>query len=92
MKKFFAQLTGIRRKNTRHIFFSLLSKLCRSNATGLDKISAQLLRECADFFAESPSGLTGIFPGESGSLQGLPHCIKVLENAALIPQTIHQFQ
>ena len=28
--------------------FSLLAKLCKSEATGLDKISAQLLRECAD--------------------------------------------
>jgi len=29
--------------------FLLLSKLCKSKATGLDKISARLLRESADF-------------------------------------------
>ena len=33
--------------------FSLLSKLCKSKATGLDKISARLLRECADLIASS---------------------------------------
>ena len=29
-------------------FFSLLNKLNKSKATGLDKISARLIRECAD--------------------------------------------
>ena len=52
-----------------HIF-SLLSKLCKSKATGLDNISAKLLRECPDLIAESltyifnQSLLTGIFPDE----------------------------
>lgn len=32
--------------------FSLLSKLCKSKATGLDMISARLLRECADLIAD----------------------------------------
>ena len=38
--------------------FALLSKLCKSKATGLDNISAKLLRECPDVLAES---LTHIF-------------------------------
>ena len=32
--------------------FSLLSKLCKSKATGLDRISAKLLRVCPDLIAE----------------------------------------
>ena len=46
------------------------SKLCESKATGLDKISAKLLRECADLIASSVccifnrSITTGIFPEE----------------------------
>ena len=32
--------------------FSLLSKLCKSKATGLDMISARLLRECTDLIAD----------------------------------------
>ena len=49
-------------------FFSLLNKLNKSKATGLDKISARLIRECADLiciptcatFNQSIS--LGIFP------------------------------
>ena len=50
--------------------FSLLSKLCKSKATGLDKISARLLRDCADLVASSlccifnRSITSGIFPTE----------------------------
>ena len=50
--------------------FTLLSKLCESKAIGLDKISARLLRECADLIASSVccifnrSITTGIFPEE----------------------------
>ena len=50
--------------------FALLSKLSESKATGLDKISARLLRECADLIAFSVccifnrSITTGIFPEE----------------------------
>ena len=33
----------------------LLSRLCKSKSTGLDKISAKLLRKCADLIAESDS-------------------------------------
>ena len=51
-------------------FFSLLNKLNKSKATGLDKISARLIRECADLicipicdiFNQSIS--LGIFPDE----------------------------
>ena len=48
----------------------LLSRLCKSKSTGLDKISAKLLRECADLIAESlctifnQSIVSGIFPDE----------------------------
>jgi len=50
--------------------FSLLSKLCKSKATGLDTISAQLLGECADLIADpmcsffNQSIRSGIFPQE----------------------------
>lgn len=50
--------------------FFLLSKLCKSKATGLDKISARLFRECADLVASSlccifnGSIVSGIFPVE----------------------------
>ena len=60
-----------------HIF-SLLSKLCKSKATGLDNISAKLLRECPDLIAESltyifnQSLLTGIFPDEWKSARVTP--------------------
>ena len=48
--------------------FSLLSKLYKSKATGLDRISAKLLRVCPDLIAESLCAIfnrsinTGIFP------------------------------
>ena len=60
-----------------HIY-SLLSKLCKSKATGLDSISAKLLRECPDLIAESltlifnQSLLTGIFPDEWKSARVTP--------------------
>ena len=49
---------------------TLLSKLCKSKATGLDGISAKLLRECHDLISDSltyifnQSLLSGIFPEE----------------------------
>ena len=55
-------------KTTPTHVFALLSKLCKSKATGLDNISAKLLRECPDVLAESlthlfnQSIMTGIFP------------------------------
>ena len=48
----------------------LLSKLCISTATGLDMISARLLRECTDLISSSIceisnlSIVTGVFPEE----------------------------
>ena len=48
--------------------FCLLSKLCKSKATGLDRTSAKLLRVCPDLIAESLCAIfnrsinTGIFP------------------------------
>ena len=50
--------------------FSLLSKLCKTKATGLDKISAKMLRLCPNLIAEclcvifNRSINTGIFPDE----------------------------
>ena len=80
IKNFFVQLTrsSSLRKQHRHIFFSLLSKLCKSKATGLDNISAKLLRECPDLIAESltyifnQSLLTGIFADEWKSARVTP--------------------
>ena len=59
-------------------FSSMLSKLCRSKTTGLDNISAKLLRECPDLIAESltyifnQSLLTVIFPDEWKSARVTP--------------------
>ena len=58
--------------------FSLLSKLCISKATGLDKISAKLLRLCPDLIAESlcfifnSSINLGIFPDDWKSSKVIP--------------------
>ena len=57
---------------------SVLSKLCKSKATGLDKISARLLRECPDLIAEPLCAIfnrsieTGIFPDEWKCAKVLP--------------------
>ena len=65
-------------KTTPTRVFALLSKLCRSKATGLDNISAKLLRECPDLLAESlthmfnQSLMTGIFPDEWKSARVTP--------------------
>ena len=58
--------------------FSLLSKLCKSKATGPDEISERLLRECADLVASSlcaifnRSIVSGIFPTEWKSTKVIP--------------------
>ena len=50
------------------VVFSHLNKLCRSKATGLDNISAKIIRECANLISVSlcdlfnKSLLSGIFP------------------------------
>ena len=65
-------------KTTPTHVFALLSKLCKSKATGLDNISAKLLRECPDVLAESlthlfnQSIMTGIFPDEWKSARVTP--------------------
>ena len=52
------------------IVFSHLNKLCRSKATGLDNISAKIIRERADLISVSlcdlfdKSLLSGIFPDD----------------------------
>ena len=62
----------------RSTVLSLLSKLCKSKATGLDKISSRLLRECPDLLAESLCTIfnrsieTGIFPDERKGAKVLP--------------------
>ena len=56
----------------------MLSKLSKSKATGLDKISARLLRECSDIISNSlclifnHSISTGIFPDEWKCAKVLP--------------------
>jgi len=82
-------------KTTPTHVFALLSKLCKSKATGLDNISAKLLRECPDLLAES---LTHIFNQSliisfqmSGNLPESLHCIKIL-GSALIRRIIDQYQ
>ncbi len=58
--------------------FSMLSKLSESKATGLDKISARLLRKCPDLIANSLCVIyncsinTGIFPDEWKSSKVIP--------------------
>ena len=58
--------------------FSLLYKLSKSKATGLDKISARLLRECSDTISNSFCLIfnrfisTGIFPDEWKCAKVLP--------------------
>ena len=65
-------------KTTPTHVFVLLSRLCKSKATGLDNISAKLLRECPDVLAESPTHLfnqslmTGIYPDEWKSARVTP--------------------
>ena len=52
------------------IVFSHLNKLCRSKATGLDNISAKIIRECADFISVllcdpfNKSLVSGVFPDD----------------------------
>ena len=58
------------KSTTSSMVCSLLDKLCKSKATGLDKISAKLLRYCLDLLLESLTVIfncsinTGIFPDE----------------------------
>ena len=57
-----------KKKQQVQFFFFYLNKLCRSKATGLDNISAKIIRECANLISVSlcdlfnKSLLSGIFP------------------------------
>ena len=60
------------------IVLSLLKKLSKNKATGLDKISVRLLHECADLIADSLcsifncSIITGIFPDDGKISKVIP--------------------
>ena len=60
---------SLRRVTWLHVL-SQLNKLCKRKATGLDSVSARLLRECADLISGSLALVfnqsidTGIFPDE----------------------------
>ena len=76
------------KKTTPTHVFAPLSTLCTSKATGLDNISAKLLRECPDLLAESltqtfnQSLMTGIFPDEWKSARVTP-LYKILGSALI---------
>ena len=65
-------------QTNRQQVLSLLSKLAKSKATGLDNISARLLRECLDLIASSLSTIfnqsivSGIFPSEWKNARVIP--------------------
>ena len=73
---------------------SLISKLNKSKATGLDNVPARLLRVCADLIAESPtlifnaSVISRIFPDDL-KLQKFPLYLKPANTK--IPTTIDQY-
>ena len=83
-------------KTTPTHVFALLSKLCKSKATGLDNISAKLPRECPDLLAESltyifnESLMTGLFPDEWKSARVTPLYKKIL-GSTLIRRIIDQY-
>ena len=58
------------KSTTSSIMRLLMKKLCKTKATGLDKISARFLRYCSDLLSESLTVIfncsinTGIFPDE----------------------------
>ena len=68
---------GFQRVTQLHVL-SQLNKLCKRKATGLDSVSARLLRECPDLISESlalifnQSIATGIFPDEWKSARITP--------------------
>ena len=83
-------------KTTPTHVFALLSKLCKSKATGLDNISAKLPRECPDLLVESltyifnESLMTGLFPDEWKSARVTPLYKKIL-GSTLIRRIIDQY-
>ena len=83
----------------------LLSKLSKSKATGLDKISCRLLRECPDLIAESlslifnRSIITGIFPNEWKCAKVVPvykqgklNCVDNYRPISIIPVVAKVFE
>ena len=83
----------------------LLSKLSKSKATGLDKISCRLLRECSDLIAESlslifnRSIIMGIFPNEWKCAkvvpihkQGKRNCVDNYRPISIIPTVAKVFE
>ena len=85
--------------------FTLLSTLSRSKATGLDKISSRLLRECPDLIIESlclifnRSITTGIFPHEWKCAkvvpihkQGKRNCVDNYRPISIVPVVAKVFE
>ena len=75
------------KSTTSSMVCSLLDKLCKSKATGLDKISAKLLRYCPDLLSESLTVIfncsinTGIFP-VNGNAQKSFHYLNTVSRGA----------
>ena len=85
--------------------FTLLSTLSRSKATGLDKISSRLLRECSDLITESlclifnRSITSGIFPHEWKCAkvvpihkQGKRNCVDNYRPISIVPVVAKVFE
>lgn len=74
---------------------SLITKLNKPKATGLDNVPARLLRVCADLIAESPtwifnaSVISGIFPDDLKLSKVFPYILKPANRR--IPITIDQY-
>ncbi len=85
--------------------FALLSTLSISKATGLDKISSRLIRECSDLIAESlclifnRSITTGIFPNEWKCAKVIPihkqgkrNCVDNYRPISIVPVVAKVFE
>ena len=85
--------------------YALLSTLSTSKATGLDKISSRLIRECSDLIAESlclifnRSITTGIFPNEWKCAKVIPiykqgkrNCVDNYRPISIVPIVAKVFE